>query len=311
MSIRQPLISAMPDIANDVKARVGGQLAWVGMEEIEIPLLMHSDDDVLMRVPGLATAFVNLTDPDKRGIHMSRLYLHLDRHLSHEKLSPCMIHRILKDFLESHQGLSDEAKLELGFDYMVRRPALVSDNSGWKRYPISLTGRLTREGFKLEIGLKLMYSSTCPCSAALARQLIQQQFDKDFSTDQISASALRDWLGSPEGIMATPHAQRSEADLTISLEPSLDEFPFLELIDQVEHALATPVQSAVKREDEMEFARLNGQNLMFCEDAARRIQFQLNAHDRVRDFLIKVSHFESLHPHNAVAYARKGIEGGY
>ena len=34
--------------------------------------------------------------------------------------------------------------------------------------------------------------------------------------------------------------------------------------------LKTPVQAAVKREDEQEFARLNGQNLMFCEDVLSR-----------------------------------------
>ena len=37
----------------------------------------------------------------------------------------------------------------------------------------------------------------------------------------------------------------------------------------MEAALGTPVQTAVKREDEQAFARLNGRNLMFCEDAPR------------------------------------------
>ncbi len=311
MTIHNQSIKQMPDIANDVKARIAGKLDWVGMDEIEIPVMLTSDDGTVSRVPARATAFVNLTDRDKRGIHMSRLYLHLDRHLSAEQLSPCMVHRVLKDFLDSHEGLSDEAMLCLEFDYMIRRPALVSDNSGWKRYPVSLTGRLTREGFKLEIGLSLMYSSTCPCSAALARQLIQEQFIRDFNESDLSIEAVHAWLGSSEGIIATPHAQRSEADMKVMLEPSLAEFPFVDLIDEIESVLATPVQSAVKREDEMEFARLNGQNLMFCEDAARRIQNALNTHQRVKDFYVKVSHFESLHPHNAVAVARKGLEGGY
>ena len=47
-------------------------------------------------------------------------------------------------------------------------------------------------------------------------------------------------------------------------------------IDRIESSLKTPVQAAVKREDEQEFARLNGQNLMFCEDAARRLQHELD-----------------------------------
>src|SRR5207342_1773655 len=95
------------------------------------------------------------------------------------------------------------------------------------------------------------------------------------------------------------------------LLPSFEAFPFLEIIDRVEAALKTPVQTAVKREDEQAFARLNGQNLMFCEDAARRMQNALDQDERIQDFWVRASHLESLHPHNAVAVASKGIAGGY
>jgi len=67
----------------------------------------------------------------------------------------------------------------------------------------------------------------------------------------------------------------------------------------------------VKRVDEQAFAKLNGANLMFCEDAARRMQLALDADPRVADFWVKASHFESLHPHDAVAVATKGVVGGY
>ncbi len=56
---------------------------------------------------------------------------------------------------------------------------------------------------------------------------------------------------------------------------------------------------------------LNGENLMFCEDAARRMQRALGADERVTDFWIRAAHHESLHPHDAVAIATKGIQGGY
>jgi GTP cyclohydrolase I len=118
------------------------------------------------------------------------------------------------------------------------------------------------------------------------------------------------WLGSEEGICATPHSQRSEAEVRVRLAPSFD-FPVADLIDAVENALKTPVQTAVKREDEQAFALLNGSNLMFCEDAARRIQRALAADERLADFWIRASHHESLHPHNAVAVATKGVAGGY
>jgi GTP cyclohydrolase I len=88
-------------------------------------------------------------------------------------------------------------------------------------------------------------------------------------------------------------------------------FPITELIDAIEGALKTPVQATVKREDEQAFALLNGRNLMFCEDAGRRVQTALGNDDRILDFWARCTHYESLHPHNAVSVVTKGIEGGY
>ncbi|MGC1548108.1 MAG: GTP cyclohydrolase, FolE2/MptA family, partial [Rhodanobacter sp.] len=85
----------------------------------------------------------------------------------------------------------------------------------------------------------------------------------------------------------------------------------ISLLDRVEQALGTPVQTAVKREDEQAFALANGGNLMFCEDAARRIQLALDADKNIADFHVRLEHQESLHPHDAVAYASKGVPGGY
>ena len=84
-----------------------------------------------------------------------------------------------------------------------------------------------------------------------------------------------------------------------------------ELIVSIEQALGTAVQAAVKREDEQEFARLNGRNLMFCEDAARKMRSVLECDSRIVDYKIEAKHVESLHPHNAVSILVKGVEGGF
>jgi len=65
-----------------------------------------------------------------------------------------------------------------------------------------------------------------------------------------------------------------------------------------------------KREDEAEFARLNGSNLLFCEDAARIAYDALDGDDRVLDFSVVCAHHESLHKHDAISVIYKGIEGG-
>ena len=310
--ITENLARVMPDIANEARPAVAGLLDWVGMGEIEMPVRVADPHSALLASGARVNAFVNLKRPDVRGIHMSRLYLHVDKALSAEPLSPCSLRRLLKDFLESHAELSDRAMVQIHFDYLVRRPALVSDNTGWKSYPVSVTALLDRGHFSLEIGVQAAYSSTCPCSAALARQLIQENFVGEFPAGIVlDREAVLRWLGSEQGINATPHSQRSTAEVKARLAPSFQNLPFIEIIDRIEGVLKTPVQTAVKREDEQAFARLNGQNLMFCEDAARRMQKALDEDDRISDFWVRASHFESLHPHNAVAVATKGVPGGY
>lgn len=301
----------LPDVAVQAQPHLAGALDWVGMDGIEVPVRFDAGDGQVERASAQVGAFVNLTRPDKRGIHMSRLYLLVDQHLSANTLDAAVIESLLRAFLDSHQELSDRARLSIRFDHLVRRPALRSGNSGWRAYPVSIEASLGRDGFQLELGTEVVYSSTCPASAALSRQLIQEQFARDFDPARsLDHAAVLAWLGSEQGIVATPHAQRSVARLLVRLADGVG-FNLIATLDRVEQALGTPVQTAVKREDEQAFALANGGNLMFCEDAARRIQKALDADPRIADFHVRLEHQESLHPHDAVAYASKGVPGGY
>lgn len=71
-------------------------------------------------------------------------------------------------------------------------------------------------------------------------------------------------------------------------------------INALEETIQTPVQTAVKRVNEQAFARLNAENLMFCEDAARKIKAGLKQMSFVNEYWFKVEHQESLHAYNAV-----------
>ena len=311
MSNQENTARLLPDVAHHVQPHLAGALDWVGMADIQVPVHFDAGDGEVHRSSAKVGAFVNLKRPDKRGIHMSRLYLQVEQMLSAQPLTVDTLQTLLRGFLESHQDLSDRACLSVKFEQLVRRKALRSDNSGWRSYPVTIEASLTGDTFLLELGTEVVYSSTCPASAALSRQLIQDQFAKDFDAAKpVDAAAVLAWLGSEQGIVATPHAQRSVACLRIRPHagPGLH---LIDLIDRVERALGTPVQTAVKREDEQAFALANGGNLMFCEDAARRIQKALDADDRLADFHVRVEHQESLHPHDAVAYASKGVEGGF
>lgn len=302
---------AMPDVAVEARPGVAGRLEWVGMDEVQMPVRLATADGGVVQSAARVAAYVNLARPEARGIHMSRLYLHLDRTLDAEPLTPALLRRMLRGFLDSHADLSDRAMVRIAFEHLVRRPALVSDHRGWKAYPVTITATLQRGRFEVELATAVLYSSTCPASAALARQLIQDGFAQAFPAAQaLDREAVLAWLGSEHGIRATPHSQRSAAEVRVRLNPGFD-FPLIDLIDRIEDALQTPVQAAVKRVDEQRFALLNGGNLMFCEDAARRLQQALDADERIADFWVRASHYESLHPHDAVAIATKGVEGGY
>ena len=301
----------LPDVAVHAQPHLAGALDWVGMADIQVPVLFDAGDGAVQRASARVGAFVNLRRPDKRGIHMSRLYLQVEEALGTQTLGRESLQALLRGFLESHKDLSDRACLSIRFEHLVRRPALRSEHSGWRAYPVCIEASLTGDDFLLEFGTEVVYSSTCPASAALSRQLIQDQFARDFDAAvPLDRAAVLSWLGSERGIVATPHAQRSVARLRIR-PAATARFQLVDLIDRVEDALGTPVQTAVKREDEQAFALANGGNLMFCEDAARRIQKVLDADDRFGDFHIRVEHQESLHPHDAVAYASKGVQGGY
>ena len=300
----------MPDIACQPHQGPQARLNWVGMSGIELPILVQSNQETI-RLSSRTQAYVNLTDPLSKGIHMSRLYLLLDQMATQQTLTSERLHAILSKFIESHEGLSDQAFIEFRFDYYERRASLLSDNSGWKHYPATVRGELKQGQYTCEVTIEVPYSSTCPCSAALSRQLIQQAFEQAFSQGEtLDYEQVHQWLGTPEGICATPHSQRSYAQVKLNLAQG-STLDFSHWINLIENTLKTPVQAAVKREDEQEFARLNASNLMFCEDAARRLQEALNTQSQVLDFWLRVNHLESLHPHDAVAVVTKGIEQGY
>jgi GTP cyclohydrolase IB len=291
----------MPDVAADA-ARAARALDWVGMDRIALPLRIAGEGGQPLQVSASVDIAVDLRDADARGIHMSRLYRRLQDALMAEAPSHAGLRRVLQDCIDSQQGLSTRARIAIRYDHLLRRTALASGNSGWKAYPVEMVASLADGHLALDLRFSVDYSSTCPASAALSRQLNADRFAQDFAAAKpLSATVVHDWLASERGLAATPHAQRSRAEITVGLRPAFDEFPLAALVDAVEAALGTPVQTAVKREDEQAFAALNAANLMFCEDAARRVAAALAADPRIERYEATVSHFESLHAHDAVA----------
>ncbi|MRT28865.1 GTP cyclohydrolase FolE2 [Herbaspirillum sp. CAH-3] len=291
--------SPLPDVARDEPASIALRLQWVGKCGIALPLRLPDGTTL----PASAEVAVDLPDPQAKGIHMSRLYLLLDTFAGRSRLSPAAVHELLRQMRESHADCQSRAALlRLDFALLQQRAALVTPAlTGWKSYPVSLSAQLRDDTLDLRLTVSVAYSSTCPCSAALSRQALQDAFATDFAQHEaIDRDAALGWLARHASV-ATPHSQRSQAVLSIAVSGDAAQFPLVELIDRAEAALGTAVQTAVRRADEQAFALVNGANLMYVEDAARRLQQALEA--RFAACSVRVSHFESLHAHDAVATA--------
>ena len=294
----------LPDIASNEEITGIHPLRWVGMEAIALPVYIETDGTEPIPVTATADAFVSLDDPNAKGIHMSRLYLLLKGKLAHKRLNTRTLTSLLEEMVSSQDGISHSSMARFAFDLPLVKEALLSGETGIQAYPAQVNA-YTRDGeVTTELELTIPYSSTCPCSAALSRQLMAQALDEQFSGETVDKAELLQWVQSEKGSVATPHSQRSYAYIKMQLSNGM--LPNIaDLVRQFEHALGTPVQTAVKREDEQAFAKLNAENLMFCEDAARKLKASLEAMAIVEDYWFKVEHQESLHAHNAVAIDQK------
>ncbi|MEL0655465.1 GTP cyclohydrolase FolE2 [Pseudoalteromonas issachenkonii] len=296
--------SHLPDITSQNNSFNAQPLQWVGMEGISLPLHVLPLAGEPIHTHAKADIFVSLNKAEAKGIHMSRLYLHLKERLVNQPLTGESLTALLNTMLHSQQGLSLSAKVNLAFELTLNKPALLSNQSGYQAYPVNVCKTIEGGEINTELSLTIAYSSTCPCSAALSRKALSDAVAEQFTEQHVDKNALLEWLSSEQGSIATPHSQRSYAYITMRIKG--EELPDLpELITQLESAIGTPVQTAVKREDEQAFAKLNAENLLFCEDAARRIKLALELKTNICDYHFKVEHQESLHAHNAVVYDQK------
>lgn len=292
--------SPLPDVALSEVSTALMPLDWVGMQGIDVPVLLDEPGSH-STLHACADLQVDLPDPSVKGIHMSRLYRLLDGLAAPQVLNATAVSNLLEAMVASHADCrSTRARLTLAFSLLQRRPALITEGlSGWKAYPVTLNALWEAGRLRLDVSVDVTYSSTCPCSAALARQLLEGAFSTRFAGQaSVDPADVAVWLRE-NGSFATPHSQRSVATVSVRIPEDADGLGLLELVDTVERALGTPVQTAVKRADEQAFARLNGRNLMYVEDAARKIQQALEGHYAASS--VSVRHLESLHPHDAAA----------
>ena len=310
MSLSQN-ISNVADIAKE-QLKSSLPIDLVGIQDLKLPIRLSPQVTAVSKL----SVLVSLEDEKTRGIHMSRLYLSLHEHFSKNIINFQGLKKVLMKAIKSQKGISQSGRIRVESRWPVLRKALKSSIEGWREYPFYFETRYLKEkeAFQYIVGGEVLYSSTCPCSALLSREIIKKNLEETFFSKQksLKKTEMLRLLNSRNFLSATPHAQKSRAFFKLQLtEKSKKSFSLVKVIDEIEKALGTPVQTAVKREDEAEFARLNASNLMFCEDAVRKLAILFKDKKEFSDYSLRVQHYESLHPFTVESSIVKGLKGGW
>lgn len=290
--------SGLPDF-HRVAAPGAPAIDRVGINRFRVPALFVHRDGTVMNHDAEAAMYV-ACPAGHTGINMSRLCAMVLEEFAQAPVTMARITCLLERFRTEMRNDPSEAVFpasffDISFNFPIRQKALKSGHEGWQYYACRLEARRDRETLRAFLTVNYEYSSACPCSLAMSRQ-----YEKEFAQGKTD-----------QGVgIAVPHSQRSNARVTVEVDPSKEVF-VEDLVDVLRDAIPTETQAFAKRVDEQAFAVLNGENPVFVEHAARRLHKALDADARVLDWAADVEHWESLHSHNAAARIVKGIPGGF
>jgi GTP cyclohydrolase I len=275
---------SLPDLQNGPASSIEGAnvpIQQVGISNFKLPLKFPTPDGDLLILETSVDGYVGL-EADKKGINMGRIMRTFYK-FKEDVFHPDKLEDVLLAYKEDLE--SQSAFLKLSFNYPMIKKSLRSDYEGYQYYRVSIEGKVDEyDRFTSFMHLDFEYSSACPCSYELSEH----------------ARETRD-------IASIPHSQRSVANITVQLNSEM----FIDdLVEICREALQTETQVIVKREDEQAFAEMNGAFQKFVEDAARLLYDELNTEERIRDFVVRCAHLESLHSHDAVSRICKGVPNG-
>jgi len=283
----------LPDVQETHKPAVNIMINQAGVENLKLPFSLALSPGT-GKYCNLVADVTITTDvhKDKKGISMSRLLLTLNKHL-HLPLNRNLVKYIMKDIIKEVE--SENCYIKFEFDLPVEKKSPLTDHIFPIYYKCSFAGKMTNKTFRFFQGVTVQYSSYCPCSAELSKDLENK--------------------GGNHGY---PHAQRSFANILAEMETDEDkvkdviDYIWLEdIIGMVNHVLKTQPYPIIKRPDEQEIARIASENPMFVEDAIRYLSERMDEFKYIKDWIIKCSHEESIHTHDAIAVMWKGVENGF
>ncbi len=236
----------------------------VGVTPLAMPLRIDDGGDI-HHVSATVALYTSLAG-DRKGTHLSRLVESV-MPLADAVLTP----RSLRAVLAEARGRldADEAFLAVQFRYDMRKPAPVSELTGYVPYDVGLIALDGPSGVEEGLTLNVPITTLCPCSKAIS---------------QYGA-----------------HNQRGRLFMTAALKETGRTFSLGARVGALEALGSSPVFSLLKRTDEKEVTERAYETPKFVEDVVRDAVLWLEAERQFGWYRVRVSNDESIHAHNAVA----------
>jgi len=240
----------------------------VGIKDIKYPIVLSDKEKGSQHTVALINMYVKLPHNFK-GTHMSRFVEILNRRSSDINLST--IGDVLKEMKDTLD--SEEAFIELSFDYFMKKKAPVTGQEAVMDYQCRYFGSSDREGKHDQIlTVKVPVMTLCPCSKEISKY--------------------------------GAHNQRSYVSISVRMNKMIW---IEELIELAESCASSPIFPLLKREDEKYVTEKSYENPAFVEDVVRNAAEKLMNHDRVTWFEVSSENMESIHNHSAYAVISRSV----
>lgn len=258
----------MRDVAAERDSR-GITIDRVGIRDLHLPVRIRQKSGGAARVVGVFDATVELPHTE-RGTHMSRFVAVLLQ-WSKREVSQREMEEMLRDLQSAFAARA--AYLSLRFKYFLDKKTPVSGLACQLDYDCRFEAKLVADEFDFALEVHVPVLTVCPCSMEVS-----------------SVGA---------------HSQRAIVCARIGTAPNV--ILWLEdLIPLVERQGSCEVFPILKREDEKYVTEHAFANPKFVEDVVRDTVIALRALPGVKWYRVSCEAQESIHNHNAYAYAQGG-----
>ncbi|MFH1125829.1 MAG: GTP cyclohydrolase, FolE2/MptA family [Candidatus Altiarchaeota archaeon] len=256
----------------DKKPEVMEELEKVGVTDLRT-IVQTKWKGVLYRFIPKIKLTINLPK-EKKGAHMSRLVEAISETIEEQSVIVYgSLEELEKHILESlarkHSYTHGEIKMET--ELVVRKQTPVSKKQTMETYDISV--KVFKSNGKYSKKLKATAFGGTLCPHAL------------------------------EHSSGKSHMQRAKAELTIETDYE-NPIELEDMINTIESGFSSKTYTLLKTEDEKFLVEQMHSNPKFVEDVCRQVLAEAKKKYKKSKIKVKVTSYESIHPHNVVAEAK-------